>query len=407
MCDTTILSLEVLQARKGDCLLLHYGPADDRKLWVIDGGPSRVYHPVLKRRLEQLRGDNPLEVELLMVSHHDDDHIKGVLDLCDELDTTIGAHPYVIHNLWHNSFQNLADLDEGAVVPASITADFGGDVHDKAMLASVGQGHDLGAYARKFGWPVNRAFAGKIASFGQEPAPDLSRFAPLAITMVGPMQREVDRLRKDYRTYLEKLAQGDAAAAAGVLAAYADTSVANLSSIVALVELAGKTILLTGDARGDTVLAALRELALIGPGKVLRVDVLKLPHHGSDRNVEPDFFEHIHADHYVFCCDGSHENPEREAVAMLLDARGQDAFTLHFNYALADIDVKRASEWDKEERKKQKRKPEHQIRPWDQTRQGLGPLLDERRAAGGQFTVIEAKEKGERLVIDLLDPLGV
>lgn len=408
MSDTTILSLEVLKAKKGDCLLLHYGADDERKLWVIDGGPSGVYKPTLKKRLDALRGGAPLEIELLMVSHHDDDHIKGVLDMCDELETTVGAPPYVIHNLWHNSFQNLVDLDDDggdAIVPASLEAGFGGTEHDKAMLASVDQGHRLGAFARKFNWPVNRAFAQKIAGFGQVPPPNLASFAPLAITMVGPMQSEVDALREVYRDFLEKRAAGKLVEADAALAAYADSSPANLSSIVAVVELGGKTILLTGDARGDTVLKALRELDLIGPGKVLKVDVLKLPHHGSDRNVEPDFFEAIHADHYVFCGDGSHVNPERETLAMLFGARGTAAFTLHFNYALAAIDVKRAAEWDKEEVKKKKRKPSHQIRPWDQPRQGLVPFLDEQRAAGGQFTVIEASAPGQRLVIDLLDPL--
>ena len=44
-------------------------------------------------------------------------------------------------------------------------------------------------------------------------------------------------------------------------------------------------MLLTGDARGDDVLAGLREAGLLRRSP-LHVDVLKLPHHGSDRNVE-------------------------------------------------------------------------------------------------------------------------
>lgn len=398
MSDAKILSLEVLPAKKGDCLLLHYGTQASRKLWVIDGGPSRVYKPVLKKRLHALRGEAALEVELLMVSHHDDDHIKGILDMCEELDAETGEKPYHIHNLWHNSFQNLMELDPhgDGTVPTNVTAAFdAGSEHDQAMLASVGQGHSLGAYARKFGWPVNSAFPMRIAGFGQVPTPDLSGFAPLAITMVGPMQREVDGLRKVYRDYLEKLAKDEQAEAEAVLAAYKDKSPANLSSIVALVEHGGKSILLTGDARGDTVLAALRELGLIGGGKVLEVDVLKLPHHGSDNNVEPDFFESIHADHYVFCGDGSHGNPERETLKMLFTARGAAGFTLHFNYALAAIDARRASEWAKKE-----------AGPWDQDKRGLAPFLDDQRAAGLTFTVIEPAGGRDGLIIDLLAPLA-
>ena len=39
------------------------------------------------------------------------------------------------------------------------------------------------------------------------------------------------------------------------LAAFSDSSVANLSSIVVLAECGGKTMMLTGDARGDDIIS--------------------------------------------------------------------------------------------------------------------------------------------------------
>ena len=42
-------SLDVLRARKGDCLMLHFGTNDDPHLILIDGGPSNVYKPHLTR----------------------------------------------------------------------------------------------------------------------------------------------------------------------------------------------------------------------------------------------------------------------------------------------------------------------------------------------------------------------
>ena len=38
-----IFSLDVRRARKGDCLLLHYGTTADPALLLIDGGPAQVY----------------------------------------------------------------------------------------------------------------------------------------------------------------------------------------------------------------------------------------------------------------------------------------------------------------------------------------------------------------------------
>jgi hypothetical protein len=48
-------SLDVRRARKGDCLIVHYGSKDEPRLALIDGGPAQVYRPHLKPRLEQIR----------------------------------------------------------------------------------------------------------------------------------------------------------------------------------------------------------------------------------------------------------------------------------------------------------------------------------------------------------------
>lgn len=85
-----LFSLDVLRARKGDCLMLHYGSTDEPRLIVIDGGPSDVYRPHLKPRLalvHEARGleeEDQLPVDVVMVSHVDDDHIKGILELTRE-----------------------------------------------------------------------------------------------------------------------------------------------------------------------------------------------------------------------------------------------------------------------------------------------------------------------------------
>jgi glyoxylase-like metal-dependent hydrolase (beta-lactamase superfamily II) len=86
-----IFSLDVRRARKGDCLIVHYGSKDDPGLALIDGGPGQVYKAHLKPRLKEIkkaRGLTDVEslpVNLLMVSHIDDDHINGILELTNEL----------------------------------------------------------------------------------------------------------------------------------------------------------------------------------------------------------------------------------------------------------------------------------------------------------------------------------
>ena len=83
-----MFELEALRAKHGDSLLLHFGDDEgDRRLIVVDGGPSGVWRDALSPRLEELLAEagGELRIEMLMVSHLDDDHIRGVLDFSQQL----------------------------------------------------------------------------------------------------------------------------------------------------------------------------------------------------------------------------------------------------------------------------------------------------------------------------------
>ena len=89
-------------------------------------------------------------------------------------------------------------------------------------------------------------------------------------------------------------------------------------------------MLLTGDARGDHILQSLRDADLLNNSGRITVDVFKVPHHGSDRNVSTDMFRRIRARHYVFSADGKHDNPDDATLNMLTRARGRARYTMHF-----------------------------------------------------------------------------
>jgi hypothetical protein len=404
-------TLDVRRARKGDCLLLHFGDKQNPRLALIDAGPANVYQPQLLPRLQTLRtarGLPPsqgLPIDLLMVSHVDDDHIHGVLELTAALGEAQDQHqplPFRVMRLWHNSFDEILGKDPKEL-RASITAGFGaaavdGQVPDRPdidldllkILASVGQGHQLRTDAKKLALKLNGDFGGKLAmATGDKQA--VKSVDGLTITVLGPMKAELQALQKDHDAWLAALIKAGKSPTSA-LAAYSDDSVANLSSIVVLVEHGGKRMLLTGDARGDKVLEGLKKAGLAGSDGKITVDILKCPHHGSDRNVDPDFFQKIKARHYVFSGNGEHGNPERTTLQMLLDARGQDEFDVHFTYPLPEIDAGR-----KADRLKSKKK-------WSAASDGLVAWEKKVMAAGARFR-IHVVPDGARHVIDLLDPL--
>ncbi|MFW2349998.1 ComEC/Rec2 family competence protein [Qipengyuania sp.] len=365
------MELEVLPARHGDCMLLHFGSEDDPRLALIDGGPAGVYHEALLPRLEELREQRgipdgePLVIDLMMVSHIDDDHVNGIVRFLKDLHERAeeGKPPrFRIRRLWHNSFDDIIGNKEsetrlqltkqfGTASAGEADIPRGGDMpfRDWQVLASVSQGHAIRKLAEALSIPVNPEFGGSLikSAGGAEVEID-----DLKITVLGPLESELSALEEEYDDWLKRTKRGRDSGEA-LLASFADESVANLSSLVFLIESRDERYLLTGDARGDKILDAIAQCGLADRAGKLEVDLLKVPHHGSDRNVTAEFFEAIPATRYVLSGDGGHGNPERPCIEWIVAARGQKHTVLHFTYPLDRIDRRReelfkGEEWSDE-----------------------------------------------------------
>jgi hypothetical protein len=415
-----IFSLDVRRARKGDCLILHYGTKANPGLALIDGGPAQVYKPHLKPRLAQIRAarglddSEPLPVDLLMVSHIDDDHINGILGLTRELVDAKRARrrlPFKVLCFWHNTFDDVLGNSPDELI-ASVKASFGPaslagepdieglDSHTAKVLASVGQGMRLRDDARNLQLRINPQFDGKLIMVQDGATIDLGR--GLKFTVAGPMKLDLIALQKEHDAFLKEAEK----TAKPALASFSDTSVANLSSIVVLAEAGGTRMLLTGDARGDKILQGLETVGQLPPRGKMHVDILKAPHHGSDRNIETVFFERITANHYVFSGNGEHGNPERQTLQMLLDARQDDDFLIHFTYPIDEIDAERELDWKKEQEKEKRKKAKlaTQVRPnWSPKKYGLKAFFADHPNFAKRIRTVE---RDAPHVIDLLDKVG-
>lgn len=331
-----MIHFEALQAQHGDCFVMRWND----KVAVIDGGPSGTY-PILKKRLDKLAGGNPLPISLMMVSHIDDDHINGLLALMQALVRQKEARQklaFDIKRFWFNSF---ADLIAAAGAPAETAAvaalasndgelnewaKYMSDERTVAVLASVGQGRNLRDAIVKILGKAPEFVAGSATSVAMD---------GLDILTVGPLAEQVDALRKAWKKAPK--------AAKSELADYLDTSTANLSSIVCLVQQRdGNTtrkLMLTGDARGDYILDGLHRYGPLKANDTLELDLLKVPHHGSSRDVAQDFFETLPARHYVISANGKYNNPDQPTLKWLVQARGTDKYTIHLTNKLDWMDA--------------------------------------------------------------------
>jgi hypothetical protein len=238
---------------------------------------------------------------------------------------------YRVKRFWHNAFDDILPRGEGAPAAAASVqglegpgalaafAASGADSRMKAIVASVNQGRELRDLLRRLHLGGNKPFGTSLIA-----APVASDDVPgLRLTVVGPLEARLDKLHAAWKkAKLPKQKQA-------ILQAFTDTSPHNLSSIVVLVECDGRKILLTGDARGDDILAGLEAAGLIARNGTLPLDILKVPHHGSDRNVETEFFKRLPAKHYVVSADGRDDNPAKASFDMIEAARGTAPYTIH------------------------------------------------------------------------------
>jgi beta-lactamase superfamily II metal-dependent hydrolase len=316
-----MFSVEMLQANEGDCLLLHYGTAAKPRHSLIDAGRKATW-PALKRKLEGIvaRGE---ELELLVVTHIDRDHIEGMLELV--------ADPLVkrFRDIWFNGFHHLKYSPLEA---------FGGVQGEKLTSSLI---------AQKLPWNRHRQWASGPVALATADAPvTVTLDSGLRLIVLSPNREQLLALRDEWQ---------DACLDAGIVAGAAerarreaaglermgainvdaladavfkeDGARPNGSSIAMLAEFDGKRILLGADAHPTQLVAALD--ALGGP---LALDAFKLPHHGSRANLSKGLLEQVKCPLYLVSTSGSYfKHPDREAIARVVKYGGAGA-ALVFNY---------------------------------------------------------------------------
>jgi glyoxylase-like metal-dependent hydrolase (beta-lactamase superfamily II) len=354
-----LFSLEALRAKDGDSLLLRFGDPEAPRLIVIDGGPVGVYKDALKPRLEQLReaAGGRLGIDVVMISHIDGDHVNGILEFSQALiDEPAQRGGYDVETLWQNAFE---DVVADPITPANGHAAPAGF---EAVVASVGEARRLRNNAHGLRWPENAGFDGFVMAPDDAGAP--VDFGDLRLTVVGPRQTELDALREKWAADLKELRKkGKAEVASNDV----DYTPANLSSIVCVAELGDKRMLFTGDALGAKVLPELETAGFLPPGKgKMKLDLLKVPHHGSSRDASVEFFERLPARHLVISADGKDDNPDPATLKMISAARPDDQFTLHLTESVFKNGMGPVIEAFFAEERKRGRKYEVAFRPSDQ-----------------------------------------
>jgi beta-lactamase superfamily II metal-dependent hydrolase len=367
------MKITAFHAADGDCFLLTSSGASPRRI-LVDGGRQKSYEANTRDFLGRLREDGG-KIDLLCVSHIDDDHITGILRLVeDEVEWRAFEflnddnarpkfrRPPEIAQVWHNGLILLVG-DENAhhtehVLGTIATVLAGSPLEGIQAVASALDDLVTGERAsmelnrrlapEQLDIPLNPKADGKLLTrraSGAPSAAEVVRLGNLDIFLLGPSQDDIDKLRIVWQKFIDegkgRLAELHAEMIAdekslGTLSprivanpmldqalgqGLSGVTEANLASLMLLVEENGATALLTGDGVSSEILEGLKRHRKLDANGSIHVNLLKVQHHGARANVTTDFVKRVTADNYLFCGNGAHHNPEIEVVEAFANAR--------------------------------------------------------------------------------------
>ncbi|MEM6820904.1 MAG: MBL fold metallo-hydrolase [Verrucomicrobiota bacterium] len=368
------MRVRAFEGNSGDCLLLTGSNGENV---LVDGGLVRYnfgkilsYQFNVAPELSKMRQRGE-KLDLVCVSHVDQDHIGGVLSMLnDEFDWRVfdhqeaqnlnppepkGLRPPEIGGIWHNAFHEQVDQDSAELGTALLSASTealaagGGPLsHGRDFFSQLATSlKEAAQVSRRIGGkqldiPLNKEFGGKLVRRHSNSSP--IKLGDLTLTIIGPTTKRLKELKEKWEDWLrtsdqmsdvirdaerdEELLLSDGVRALFGLSGLGpavgdrdDVTEQNVASIVMMVEEDGKRVLCTGDARDDHIYEDLKATGFTNQQGHVHIDLLKVQHHGSENNFSLDFAKLVTADHYLFCGNGGHKNPDLRVIRDLLDAR--------------------------------------------------------------------------------------
>ncbi|WP_406819527.1 ComEC/Rec2 family competence protein [Pseudomonas sp. KnCO4] len=317
--------VRVLKARHGDCILVsHEGPNGVFNL-LIDGGtsttfrhgPRQLYAGALCVTLDELKAKQQ-NIDLAILTHVDDDHINGLIKAFEKP----GYLGKMVKSIWFNSSRLITRYFNVSEIPEN-------DIKllDDSPLTSVKQGKDLEELLDKIGCVrTPLVMAGQTHEVGPYNLKVLSPDRKQLEKLLHVWPTEVDSGKtsshdNDYQLSLEEFWQDDKF--------QSDTSVYNGSSIAFLLEADDKRMLFLGDAHEGVVCENLRASGHSKTNK-LKLDLVKLSHHGSQYNTSSELLQLLESPIYIISTDGTkHGLPNKRTIARIIkDTQGK----ILFNY---------------------------------------------------------------------------
>ncbi len=327
------LFINFLKAFNGDCILISF--KDDKGISrniLIDGGIDGTYYSSsdnsygnLKTEIDNIRREKE-KIDLLVLSHIDNDHIRGLLKWFE-----IDKNAYeLIGNVWFNSGKLTSEyLKEPENSDLRLNLKI-----FKSTTTGVEEALDFEKYLIK-----NKIWDRKIII-----QDTILENNGVKIQVLSPSEKQLKKLLKEYKTKT-----GDDIYTSGKAKDWGidlktfideendkgfkfkqDTSVKNGSSIALLLTHNDKKFLFLADSHPKEIVKSLKRLGY-NKENPLEVELFQVSHHGSKANNNKELLQIVKSNNYVISTDSStHNHPHKRTLARIINVNPNATF--YFNY---------------------------------------------------------------------------
>jgi len=314
--------LQCFKAGNGDAILIQLADRlGIRRNILVDCGNLRS---AFSENLSDYISKNIVpneQIDLFIVTHPDQDHIKGALYLLDTINTSSSSlRSHQIPQIWFNSRKTLTIKNH--------TLDISAD--DMVKLEHKLENLNGSTWYKRItvGFEVD-FYGARITVL----SPDIDTLAKYT-DKYGDY--DVGATGSDYPEGVRELfkKEWDYAESGNE---YLDEKLENAVSIAFLMEHNGKSVLMLGDATPTIVDFAIKQLIDSRGIPHLAVDAIKLSHHGSRKSLSMNFLKMVRCHNYILCTNGKKSNlPNKSTIAKLLLHPTRDRskmVNLFFNYS--------------------------------------------------------------------------
>jgi beta-lactamase superfamily II metal-dependent hydrolase len=309
------MKIQFLPAGCGDAIIIQFDDSSgEKRLIVVDFGKKRYAdQPILIEALRtEIKGCK--NIDLFVITHMDDDHIGGVVSLFEKEFTDITDK---VNEWWLNHSLEISNSQEN--ITNKINAPQAVDL--KEFLTGLEK------------CPKKPILAGQKMYIGDAQievlSPDIKSYNKAKnITL----KEEKKRLQKiggkisDHSLAFEELQEKSFEL---------DNSITNRSSIAFIIEIGYIKGLFLADSHPDIIEKALKQKGYHTKNKI-KLDFVKVSHHGSRKNTSPQLLELLECSHYVISSNGrnGHELPDKEALFRIArTGTKEEPITLYFTHS--------------------------------------------------------------------------